>query len=92
MKKPVQNEFSPDEEKNLSEKSIIFCPFNSSFSNFDEDHPELFDWPDSVKEILQPKKSKIIKFSKKCRDLNREYECNNNADLDNGVYNAFVNE
>jgi hypothetical protein len=24
--------------------------------------------------------------------LNREYEQNNNADLDNGVYNAFVNE
>ena len=24
--------------------------------------------------------------------MNREYEQNNNADLDNGVYNAFVNE
>jgi hypothetical protein len=33
-----------------------------------------------------------MKFSKRCRDLNREYESNNNADLDNGVYNAFVNE
>ena len=33
-----------------------------------------------------------IRFSKRCRDLNREYEENNNADLDNGVYNAFVNE
>ena len=41
---------------------------------------------------MEPKRSKIIKFSKKCRDLNREYELNNNADLDNGVYNAFVNE
>lgn len=41
---------------------------------------------------MQPKRSKIIKFSKRCRDLNREYEENNNADLDNGVYNAFVNE
>ena len=43
-------------------------------------------------DLLEPKKSKIIKYSKKCRDLNREYELNNNADLDNGVYNAFVNE
>ena len=43
-------------------------------------------------ELLQPKKSRIIKYSKRCRDLNREYESNNNADLDNGVYNAFVNE
>ena len=45
-----------------------------------------------VLENLQPKKSKIIKYSKLCRDLNRQYEQNNNADLDNGVYNAFVNE
>lgn len=41
---------------------------------------------------MQPKRSKIVRFSKRCRDLNREYEENNNADLDNGVYNAFVNE
>ena len=27
-----------------------------------------------------------------CRDLNREYEMNNNEHLDNGVYNAFINE
>ena len=77
-------------EKNCSEKSIIFAPFNSSFSDFKED--EEFEWPSYVKELMQPKKSKIIKFSKKCKDLNREYESNNNADLDNGVYNAFVNE
>ena len=81
-----------DEDKNQSEKSIIFAPFNSSYSKYDEDHPELFDWPEEVIELLEPKKSKIMRFSKKCRDLNREYEGNNNADLDNGVYNAFVNE
>jgi hypothetical protein len=76
----------------VSEKSIIYAPFNSSFSDFDEEHPDRYEWPDSVKELLQPKRSKIVKFSQKCRDLNREYEGNNNADLDNGVYNAFVNE
>lgn len=79
-------------EKNNSEKSIIFAPFNSSFSQYDEDSPELFDWPKEVVQLLEPRNSKIMKFSKKCRDLNREYEGNNNADLDNGVYNAFVNE
>ena len=78
--------------QNRSEKSIIFAPFNSSFSDFDEDHPEKCPWPSHVLNMLQPKRSRIIKFSKKCRDLNREYESNNNADLDNGVYNAFVNE
>jgi hypothetical protein len=79
-------------EKNNSEKSIIFAPFNSSFSQYDENDPEAFDWPSEVKELLEPKNSKILRFNKKCRDLNREYEGNNNADLDNGVYNAFVNE
>jgi hypothetical protein len=79
-------------EKNNSEKSIIFAPFNSSFSQYDENDPEAFDWPTEVTELLQPKNSKILRFNKKCRDLNREYEGNNNADLDNGVYNAFVNE
>lgn len=78
--------------KNCSEKSIIYAPFNSSFTDFDEDQPHLFKWPEEVLELMQPKRSKIIKFSKRCRDLNREYEENNNADLDNGVYNAFVNE
>ena len=78
--------------KNISEKSIIYAPFNSSFTDFDEDQPHLFKWPEEVVELMQPKRSKIIKFSKRCRDLNREYEENNNADLDNGVYNAFVNE
>lgn len=69
---------------------MIYAPFNSSFSDYNEDAE--FIWPQSVIQNLYPKKSKIIKFSKKCRDLNREYEQNNNADLDNGVYNAFVNE
>jgi hypothetical protein len=76
----------------LSEQSIINAPFNSSCSQFDEDHPELFSWPVEVLNNMHPKKSKIIKFSKKCRDLNRQYEQNNNADMDNGVYNAFINE
>mgnify|MGYP006083255885 CR=1 FL=1 len=69
---------------------MIYAPFNSSFSDYNEETE--FIWPKTVIQNLFPKKSKIIKFSKKCRDLNREYEQNNNADLDNGVYNAFVNE
>ena len=34
--------------KNNSEKSIIYAPFNSSQSNYDEDKPELFQWPEEV--------------------------------------------
>jgi len=35
-------------QKNNSEKSIIFAPFNSSYSDYDEDHPERFQWPVDV--------------------------------------------
>ena len=31
--------------RNVSEQSIIYAPFNTSQSGFDEDHPELFEWP-----------------------------------------------
>ena len=92
LNKPEKQDSDKKLLKNSSSKSIIFAPFNSSVSDFDEDHPENFKWSDDVVELLEPKKSKIIRFAKKCRDLNRQYEANNNADLDNGVYNAFINE
>jgi hypothetical protein len=34
----------------------------------------------------------MLKFSKKVREINRQYEQNNNADLDNGVINDAVEE
>lgn len=45
---------------------------------------------DSVRENLITKKS-VIKFEVKVRELDRQYEMNNNGELDNGVYNKFVN-
>ena len=34
--------------------------------------------------LIEPKK--VIKFQSKLAENNRQYEMNNNADLDNGVY------
>jgi hypothetical protein len=51
---------------------------------------EPYKWPNEVLRMIMPRK--VIKFAKKCREKNRIYEQNNNADLDNGVYNDFVNE
>ncbi len=31
-------------------------------------------------------KQKVLKFSNKCREVDRQYEGNNNGQLDNGVY------
>jgi hypothetical protein len=35
-------------------------------------------------------KKEVLKFDARCRDQNRQYEINNNAELDNGVYHKFV--
>jgi hypothetical protein len=43
----------------------------------------------SVEDILI-EKDFVIKFAPRCRDVDRQYEFNNNGDLDNGVYNKFV--
>ena len=36
------------------------------------------------------KKSKIMRFGVKVKDIDRQYEANNNCDLDNGVFNEFI--
>jgi proteasome lid subunit RPN8/RPN11 len=35
-------------------------------------------------------KKEVFKFAARCRDQDRQYEINNNAELDNGVYHKFV--
>jgi hypothetical protein len=34
---------------------------------------------------MQP--SNVLVFANKCKEINRQYMLNNNAELDNGVYN-----
>jgi serine/threonine protein kinase len=73
-----------DLTKNCTTKSVILAPFNStitdSHSHKDTDTPS-----DKMVE-----KKQMIKFGAKVRDVDRQYEKNNNGDLDNGVYNKFV--
>lgn len=35
-------------------------------------------------------KKLMIRFAARCRDQDRQYEINNNGELDNGVYHKFV--
>lgn len=46
---------------------------------------------ESFKEQMY-KKGEVLKLNAKVRDIDRQYEFNNNCELDNGVYNRFVNE
>jgi len=70
--------------RNASSKSIILAPFNSTMSDL-----ETF-----MKSILRmapmEEKKEVFKFAARCRDQDRQYEINNNAELDNGVYHKFV--
>jgi serine/threonine protein kinase len=70
--------------RNASTKSLILAPFNSSMSDVEEFFKESFKMAP-----MEPKKE-MIKFAARCRDQDRQYEINNNAELDNGVYHKFV--
>jgi len=45
---------------------------------------------DSVRDKMKDKHN-MLRFEVKVRELDRQYEMNNNGELDNGVYNKFVN-
>lgn len=66
--------------KNVSTKSVILAPFNSTRTHIDEE----FHLHDSIQDMMIDKK--VIKFAAKVKEVDRQYEANNNAELDNGVY------
>lgn len=63
---------------NNTSKSVIFAPFNSVENEEGEMGNECVE------------KKLVIRFAAKVRDIDRQYEKNNNGDIDNGVYNKFV--
>lgn len=73
--------------KNQTSKSVILAPFNSTKSNLCPDDPALTE---SMRALLQSKS--CLKFAPRVRDVDKQYEINNNADLDNGVYHKFDEE
>lgn len=61
------------ENQNVNTKSVILAPFNSSLKH------ESFKYEDLA--IA----NSVLKFNGKVRELNRNYELNNNGEIDNGV-------
>ena len=78
--------------KNCETKSVILAPFNSTKSNLQDENeyqpPQ--ELSDSIKELMESRR--IIKYGPRVRDIDKQYEINNNADLDNGVYHKFDEE
>ena len=68
-----------DINRDIKTKSLILAPFNSSISIEEDEEENDFNSPDLVIE------NGIIKFTPKARDLNRNYELNNNQEIDNGI-------
>jgi hypothetical protein len=71
--------------KNISTKSIILAPFNSTRTHFSTS-----DFCDSSEDIFR--KGIKMKFDARVREIDRQYERNNNCELDNGVYNKVNKE
>ena len=69
--------------RNATSKSVILAPFNSSMS---EGRSFIND---EIENLIVDKKL-VLKFAARCRDQDRQYEINNNCELDNGVYHKFV--
>ena len=67
--------------KTNTTKSVILAPFNSTKSNISIN----FYLNETIQKMLAP--NSILIFADKCREINRQYMLNNNAELDNGVYN-----
>ena len=72
--------------KNVTSKSIILAPFNSTQSQIMEEGK----LRESVQSLVCEKMI-ILKFARRCREIDRQYEFNNNGELDNGVYHKFIN-
>ena len=71
-----------DLNRNITSKSIILAPFNSTMSHESDIH-------NSVEELIVNKRA--VKLSSKVKDVDKQYEKNNNCEVDNGVYNEASN-
>jgi len=72
---------------------VILAPFNSTRS-----HNCVLDTEGEPipKPLIIPNNmlvdKKCIRFAARVKDIDRQFEINNNCELDNGVYNKFVRQ
>jgi len=72
--------------KNAETKSVILAPFNSTKSHIET----VTEFLDQVKHLLEDRR--VIKFAPRVREIAKQYEVNNNAELDNGVQHDFLED
>jgi hypothetical protein len=69
------------------------APFNSTLSHLDdvekdEEGNSILPKFEFDENLLADRRA--IKYAPRVKDINRQYEMNNNGEVDNGVYNKFV--
>jgi hypothetical protein len=79
----VQNEDLPEKERNIMDRSIVLAPYNSMVKLDDT----IDNDDDGI--MFEPR---AVKFGRNVRELNRVFEQNNNADLDNGIINEAIQD
>jgi len=68
--------------KNVTTKSVVLAPYNSSKSDIKNDSLDF-------KLSVYSHKDRILRIKNgKLREIDKEYEANNNANMDNGVFNT----
>ena len=70
--------------KNETSKSFILAPFNSTITDENEKSAYAVDDKDIYNK-------RIIKYDPRVKEIDRQYERNNNCEVDNGVYNDCDN-
>ena len=82
--------------KNVSTKSVILAPFNSTVSHVSSEEPQSRPLAKKNEALHSStdmfRKGEVLKFNARVREADRQYEQNNNCELDNGVYNKFYEE
>ena len=73
-----------NENKNNKTKSFIFAPFNTSY-DINELNYYNIDIKDNILEKGLAIQNNIILFEQDANNLNRQYELNNNGEIDHGV-------
>ena len=79
-----------NENKNIKTKSFIFAPFNTSYEL--NDNKNIFNLKEIKLEEGLIIQNNIILFDQDANALNRQYELNNNGEIDHGVIINNSNE
>ena len=79
--------------KNCTTKSVILAPFNSTRTHLARDDGDQDVLPDDCESSVPPLDvdqdllldRRVLRFAPRVKDINRQYELNNNCEVDNGV-------